>query len=241
MGDPKKTKKHYQRPKRLWDKENLELEKAIKETFGLKNKRELWRINTMLSKKRKSARQLLALQADERAKREQILVKSLARLGLLDEKAGLDDILTLSTEAVLERRLQTIVWRKGLANTTSQARQFITHGHIAINGRKVSAPGHIVTAEEEKNLGYFGKKMELKPKEQEKPKPKENAEATEPQTKAAPEAVAKAPKETAVPEEKPSKETPVETPKQETPAAEPAAEEKKENAEEKKEKTGEEK
>ncbi len=169
MGDPKKTVKHYEKPMRLWDKENLEKERIMKNTYGLQNKRELWRSKTILSKKRKTARLLLAMQPEERAKREQELLNSLIRLGLMDEKASLDDILTLTTEAILERRLQTVVWRKGLANTAKQARQFITHGHIAINGKKVTAPGYLVPAEEEAKIAYYGKKMELKPAEKKKP------------------------------------------------------------------------
>lgn len=168
MGDPKKTMKHYERPMRLWDKENLEKERVIKTTYGLRNKRELWRAKTMLSKKRNSARKLLAMQPEGRAKKEAELLQSLARLGVIDDKASLDDILTLSIEAFLERRLQTIAWRKGLANTARQARQFITHGHIAIGGKKVSAPGYLVKKEEEDRIGYYGKKMVIKPVE--KPK-----------------------------------------------------------------------
>ncbi len=178
MGDPRKTKKHFERPLRLWDKETLEAEKALMDNYGLKNKRELWRIKTMLSKKRKSSRQLLALPLDERVKREKDLLHSLARFGLLDENAVLDDILTLSTDALLERRLQTLVWRKGLANTAGQARQFITHGHIAVNGKRVSSPGYLVGSSEENKISYYGKKMELKPKVQKK-QPAEPREAEE--------------------------------------------------------------
>lgn len=169
MGDPRKTRKQFKRPLKIWDRANIESEKALKQTYGLKNKREIWRTEALLRKKRQSARSLLALPLEERLKRQAELLQSLARLGMVDEKAALDDVLTLSVESFLERRLQTIAWRKGLANTVIQARQFITHGHIAINGKRVTAPGYIVTAEEEKYIGYYGgKKMVLRPPEKKK-------------------------------------------------------------------------
>jgi small subunit ribosomal protein S4 len=164
MGDPKKTRKQYKRPLKIWDKESIANEKNLIQSYGLRNKREIWKAETLLRKKRKTARSLLALELEERVMREKDLLGSLARIGILDEKATLDDVLTLSIESFLERRLQTLVWRKGLANTASQARQFIVHGHIAIGGRRVTAPSQIVTAEEEKKLGYYGgKKMVLRP------------------------------------------------------------------------------
>jgi len=169
MGDPRKTRKQFKRPLKIWDRANIETEKALKQTYGLKNKREIWRTEALLRKKRQSARSLLALPLEERLKRQAELLQSLARLGMVDEKAALDDVLTLSVESFLERRLQTIAWRKGLANTATQARQFIAHGHIAINGKRVTAPGYIVTAEEEKHVGYYGgKKMVLSPPEKKK-------------------------------------------------------------------------
>ncbi len=183
MGDPRKTRKHFKRPLKIWDRSNIEREKALKETYGLKNKREIWRTETMLRKKRHSARSLLALALEERLKRESNLLRSLARIGLLNEKATLDDVLTLNVESFLERRLQTLVWRHGLANTAKQARQFITHGHIAIAGRRVTAPGCIVTAEQEGKIGYYaGKKMVLKPVAKEK-KPAKKKEGTEAEKK----------------------------------------------------------
>ncbi len=179
MGDPRKTRKQFKRPLKIWDKANIEKEKALKQTYGLKNKREIWRTETLLRKKRTSARSLLALPLEERLKREKELLNSLRRIGLLSEKASLDDVLTLKVESFLERRLQTIVMRKGLANTANQARQFLTHGHIAIDGKKVDAPGYIVTTEEESKIGYYaGKKMILKPVEKKEAKKEESKEKT---------------------------------------------------------------
>jgi small subunit ribosomal protein S4 len=57
-------------------------------------------------------------------------------------------------EQQLERRLQTIVYRKGLARSPKQARQFVTHGHIMIGTRKVTIPGYHVSRAEESQVCY---------------------------------------------------------------------------------------
>jgi len=66
----------------------------------------------------------------------------------------LDDVLDLTVEAILERRLQTLVFRKGLAKSIYQSRQLITHGHIAIDGKKVFSPSYIVPKNEEDKIEY---------------------------------------------------------------------------------------
>ena len=73
---------------------------------------------------------------------------------LENENATLDEILGLGVESILERRLQTIVYRKGLAKTIHQARQLIAHGHIAISGQKVRSPGYLVHRDEEDLIDY---------------------------------------------------------------------------------------
>ena len=60
----------------------------------------------------------------------------------------------LTIEDILERRLQTVVFRKGLARTIFQARQLITHGHVTIDGRRVTIPGYIVLREDEAKIVY---------------------------------------------------------------------------------------
>jgi ribosomal protein S4 len=67
----------------------------------------------------------------------------------------LDDVLALEVESILSRRLQTLTYLKGLAGTPTQARQLITHGHIAIGGRKITIPSYMVTKNEEGQIGYL--------------------------------------------------------------------------------------
>jgi len=176
MGDPKKTKNIYRRPRKRWSKTRIETERKPFEEYGLKNKKELWITESLLRKKRQNARDLLALPLEQRLKREKELVDSLKVIGMLGKDATLENVLGMKLEELLERRLQTIVLRKGLANTAKQARQFITHGHIAINKKKITVPGYIVRKGEEEHLTYYGKPIVLK---QEKPKEKPMKEEKE--------------------------------------------------------------
>jgi len=155
MGDPKKPRKTWERPGHPWIKERLIEEMELVGQYGLRNKRELWKAQTLLRRIRNKAKALLSLPEEERRARERSLVKFLYNLGLLSsENASVDDILSLTVKDVLERRLQTIVYRKGLAKTIHQARQLIVHGHIAIAGRRVRSPGRLVTREEEPLVDY---------------------------------------------------------------------------------------
>jgi len=156
MGDPKKSRKKWEGPSHPWRREQLEQEIVLMGQYGLRNKRELWIAKTMLRRIRSKARVLLALPEEERIKRGAPLIRRLVKLGILhSEESTLDDILNLSVEDILERRLQTIVFRKGLAKSIYHARQLITHGHIAINDRRVTSPGHIVSREEENNISFY--------------------------------------------------------------------------------------
>jgi small subunit ribosomal protein S4 len=60
-------------------------------------------------------------------------------------------------EDILNRRLQTLVYRRGLSQSIQQARQLIAHGHISIDGQKVSAPSYLVLREEEDQIAYSPK------------------------------------------------------------------------------------
>ncbi len=47
---------------------------------------------------------------------------------------------------MLERRLDNVVYRLGFAVTRMQARQFVSHGHFSVNGKKVDIPSYLVKA-----------------------------------------------------------------------------------------------
>jgi small subunit ribosomal protein S4 len=154
MGDPKKQRKKFETPRFRWRKDILEEELKLLGQYGLRNKHELWRHKTMLSKTRGIARSLIGKTPEERVKMENELLTRLKKRGILAETAVLDNVLDLSIEDLLERRLQTIVFRKGLARTIFQARQLITHGHVTIGNRRVTVPSYIVAKAEEEQVMY---------------------------------------------------------------------------------------
>lgn len=154
MGDPKKQKKKYESPRFPWRTDALQSELRFLGEYGLRNKRELWRHRTMISKFRGIARSLLGVPQEERVKLEAQLLGRLKRLGMLPQDAVLDNVLDMTIEDVLERRLQTIIFRKGLAKTVFQARQLITHGHIAVEDKKVFSPSYLVPRDEESKIAY---------------------------------------------------------------------------------------
>src|SRR5512137_835310 len=154
MGDPKKQRKKFDTPRFRWRKDVLQEELKLLGQYGLRNKHELWRLKTTLSKARGIARSLISKTTEERSKMENELLSQLKKKGILQETAVLDNVLDLTIEDILERRLQTIVFRKGLARTIFQSRQLITHGHVTIDGRRVTVPGFIVPKADEPKVMY---------------------------------------------------------------------------------------
>ncbi len=160
MGYPGKNTKQYSSPKRRFEKSRIESERVLAITYGLRNKREIWRATEVLRKHRGGAREVLAMmsasgETPKTVARRDELINTLQRYGLVGANAAMDDILTLKVENILERRLQTIVYRKGLARSPKQARQLITHGHIAVNGQRISVPGYTVSVAEEADVAYY--------------------------------------------------------------------------------------
>jgi small subunit ribosomal protein S4 len=165
MGHPKKRKKTYEKPRRPWETKRIKEEKELTEKFGLKNKREIWKAASIIKKCRREIREILAEMAEKKPsehtlRKQEDIMLSLKRKGIL--KGGetimkLEDVLALSIEDVLERRLQTRVYKKELANSIKHARQLIVHGHIAVNGRRVTIPSYIIREDEEGKIGYYGK------------------------------------------------------------------------------------
>jgi small subunit ribosomal protein S4 len=154
MGDPKKQRKKFDTPRFAWRKDVLQEELKLLGQYGLRNKHELWRLKTTLSKTRGIARSLIGKPTEERMKMENELLTRLKKQGILQETAVLDNVLDLSIEDLLERRLQTIIFRKGLTRTIFQSRQLITHGHVTIGDRRITIPGYIVSKEEETHITY---------------------------------------------------------------------------------------
>jgi len=148
----KKIKKKFKKPRAPWDKERMDKEDQLMKIFGLRRKREIWKAESILRSFRRRARDLAAKRDKEQ---EKILLDKLHKMGLLGKNASLDDVLSLMIENLLERRLQTVVLKKNMANTPKQARQLITHGHIAVEGRRTIYPSFIVTRDLENQISFY--------------------------------------------------------------------------------------
>ncbi|MEF8831469.1 MAG: 30S ribosomal protein S4 [Halobacteriales archaeon] len=149
--------KYYETPNHPYQGERIAEESELISRYGLQNKQELWRAQSQLRSFRREARELLGRaqgDAEVAAREGQEFIARLKRIGVLDETDGLDQILSLDVSDVLERRLQTVVYRQGLANTPGQARQFINHGHVFVEGRRVSIPAYKVDVDEEDHISF---------------------------------------------------------------------------------------
>lgn len=137
----------------MWNLQRIHAHGELKKEYGLKNMKELWKVQSNMSRIRGNVRELLSGGAQNPII-EQNIKASLARLSIVQGDANLDNLLELHENAFLERRLQSIVFRKGMARSMKQSRQLITHGFISINGRKVSRPGYMVSVDDEKSITY---------------------------------------------------------------------------------------
>lgn len=153
MGDPKRIRRKYEKTKMMWNKQRIDEEHGMCDKFGLANLRELWKATTEVATIRKNVREVLSGRAEDKVGKD--IIGRLARYGIVRSTATLDDLLSVSPEAILERRLQSVVYKKGMAKTIKQSRQLIAHGFIAINGRRVNAPGYLVPRSEDEMISYY--------------------------------------------------------------------------------------
>jgi len=154
MGDPRKSRRKYQGPLKKWDKSRIEEEIELLKQYGLKNKKEIWRTSSLLRKFKTDAKKLIRF-THKQAEIERIhLLKKLRDLGLVPESAKLDNILSIDTKDLLNRRLQTLLYKRGFARSVDQSRQLITHGHILVNNKVITSPSYLVTLTEEGKIGY---------------------------------------------------------------------------------------
>ncbi len=159
MGDPKKHSKTYQSPKLRWDRDRLAEERELKEAYGYKNKKELWKMTSILRKYRNQARRLITDRTEQGEKERKELLESLFNKGLLEKGAKLDDVLGLKINNIMDRRLQTLVKKRKMANTVKHARQLITHGFVMVGDKVIKSPSHLVKREEESKMRTIGVKI----------------------------------------------------------------------------------
>jgi small subunit ribosomal protein S4 len=151
MGDIKRKRKNYARPRKLYDARRIDDENKILEKYGLKNKREIWKAETIVSRMRRRAKLLISGAEEER----QAFFNKLNKMGL--KVNGIDDVLALTKEDWLERRLQTFVFKNGLAKTPKQARQLITHKNILVGNNVVNSPSFVVSSDAENKIKLRGR------------------------------------------------------------------------------------
>ena len=233
MGDPKRLKNKYETPVHPWQKERLEKEKSLVQQYGLVNKKEVYKAESRVKKFKDIAKSLPVMQPKQREVQRKQLFDKLKSYNLIQEES-LDNVLGLQAEALLDRRLQTMLYKKGLARSVKQARQMITHKHVSVGGKKVTAPGYLVKVKEENEISFHEGSsfvddlhperidLQLK-KEQEKQEAKEKAQKKKEQEE-------KAKKQKEAPKEEKKEEKSEESkkePEQEEAPKEEASEEKK--------------
>jgi small subunit ribosomal protein S4 len=152
-----KNTKFYETPNHPYQGERIAEESGLLDRYGLKNKEEFWRAQSELRNIRREARRLLGdAQGDvdaAGAAGAEFLAR-LRRLGILGESDDISQVLSLEVTDLLERRLQTVAYRKGLANTPQQARQFISHGHVTVDGARITVPSTKVGVDEEAAVAF---------------------------------------------------------------------------------------
>ncbi|KAK9383252.1 40S ribosomal protein uS4 [Kockiozyma suomiensis] len=154
---PATYSKTYQVPKRPYELARLDSELKLAGEYGLKNKKEIYRIGLQLSKIRRAARDLLT--RDEKDPKRlfegNALIRRLVRVGVLSEdKMRLDYVLALKIEDFLERRLQTQVFKLGLAKSIHHARVLIKQRHVRVGKQIVTVPSFMVRLDSQKHIDF---------------------------------------------------------------------------------------
>ena len=149
----KRKHKKYSKPKRPFDKARIIEEEGIKEEFGLKNKKEIWRSDSAIKVIREKAKKLISSDVEK----QHTLFNRLKKIGL--KVNSIADVLSLDKRDYLNRRLQTILVVKKIATTPKSARQMITHKKVLINGRVINSPSYIVPIEFENKISVKPMKM----------------------------------------------------------------------------------
>lgn len=151
----KRKHKTYSKPKRPYDKERFEEEAKLKEEFGLKNKKEIWKAEARIKSIREKAKNLISASPEE----QKALFDRLKKIGL--EVNSIADVLSLDKKNYLDRRLQTILVRKKLARTAKHARQLIVHKRVSVKGGIVDSPSYIVPVEFENDMTVKQEKVKV--------------------------------------------------------------------------------
>ena len=155
MGDIRKKRRLYSRPKKLYDRVRIDAENEIVKKYGLKNKKEIWKAKSFVSKLRKRAKDLIGTQKEK----QQTFFEKLNRMGI--SVSEISDVLGLTEENLLNRRLQSVLVKKKLARSPNQARQLIVHKNVIVGKNVVNIPSSLVTRDLEDKISLKIKKVKI--------------------------------------------------------------------------------
>lgn len=154
MGDPRKIRRKFDKPSHPWQASRIEEENALMKEYGFKTKSEIWKMRTILKEFKDQVKSLSSRIDNQSRLEEKQLVDRLISLGLIHYGDQMDKVLGLELKDIMARRLQTIMVKKGFARTMNQSRQFITHGHVLVNKKKITFPNFIVTLKDEAMIEF---------------------------------------------------------------------------------------
>ena len=154
MGAPKKQRKKYSTASHPWQKARIEEELILLKEYGLKNKTEIYKMRSILKGFADQAKNLITSKTKQAEKERIALLNKLSNLGFITKTGNVDDVLDLSINDIMDRRLQTLVYKKAMARSISQARQFIVHEHIALGNKIITVPSYLVPVEEENLISF---------------------------------------------------------------------------------------
>ncbi|MEM4330406.1 MAG: 30S ribosomal protein S4 [Candidatus Pacearchaeota archaeon] len=146
MGGIKREQNRYRRPRKIYDKKRIEEEKKLREKYGLKNNKEIWKAEYQIRKIRRLAKKMIT----QPIEKQKEFIESIRKKGFDVKSIG--DILGLNKEEYLKRRLQTFVYKRGLAKTIKEARQLVTHKKIKVGDRIVNVPSYFINKDEENKI-----------------------------------------------------------------------------------------
>ena len=154
MGDPRKHRSKFSTPRKTWEKERIDEESELYKEYYFKNKSELWKLDSKLRNFARQAKKLIPLKTEQSEKEKKQLLTKLRSLNLISETGDFDDVLGITIKDLLDRRLQSLVLKNGLAKTMKQARQFIVHEHILVDNKKITSPNFLVPKAKEQSISF---------------------------------------------------------------------------------------
>ena len=152
MGSIKKQRKKYQPPTHPWKRAKLETESRLVKDFGFKSKKEIWKSEYFLKRVKRQAKKLIASTTKQSELERLQLTGKLMKYGLANEDTKPEELLNITSNDIMNRRLQTVILKNNLARSINQARQFIVHGHIMVNNKKITSPSYLVLKNEEDKI-----------------------------------------------------------------------------------------